>query len=136
MKKLTLFVAASAACVFVLTACSGSVPEVTAETPYVSALQPLNNPNIQSLPAPDGRTPCGVFDLATSGPQSGWGFKTADLTSWPDCQSHAPSLEILCLNGDAQWVVPAFEDLSVSTDGLQLSWTSKQDGVCGFFATQ
>lgn len=140
MNKLNLFFAASMVSLFLLAACGSKaevpgVPEAPAESEYVSALQPLNNPDLLTLPAADGRTACGVFDLATGNPPTGWGLKTAALASWPACASHSPNLEVLCLNGDAQWVSPTIDDLTVSADGSQLSWTSQQDGICGLFAT-
>jgi len=137
MNKPVFYFAACFVSVVLLTACGGQSQQPAAEpvgAVYVSAVQPLNNPDLLTLAAPDGRTACGVFDLATSNPPTGWGFKTADLTLWPACQSQAASLEILCLNGEAQWVTPTFEGLTLDPTGSELSWTSQQEGICGFFA--
>jgi hypothetical protein len=135
MNKLNLFFAVSIVGGLLLSACGGqSAPQAEpGSTEYSGAVQPLNNPDLLLLAAPDGRTSCGVFDLATSNPPTGWGDKTADLALWPACQGQAANLELLCLNGEAQWVRPAFEDVAAHLDKQQITWTSQQEGICGFF---
>ena len=137
MNKFTFTFAASIMGILLLAACGAKVDPTPAApaAPVVSnEVQPLNNPGLLELPTADGRTPCGVFDLITPGTTTGWGPKTADLTQWPACTGSIPPFEILCLDGNAQWVTPALTDLALDPTGSQVSWTSEQEGTCGFFA--
>lgn|SRR5574341_123950 len=138
MRRITgLAVLLTLAALLAMTGCSGGGGDQSQDAPaYDPAVRPYAGDAADVLldtPAADGRLPCGLFDLANPGQTTGWGDKAAFLPDWPDCPQDGNQIEMLCLDANAAWIEPQFGDVAVRPDGLQITWFSQQDGICGFF---
>ena len=99
------------------------------DAPYtgIYLLSPLDAESYQKITADDGRTACGVFDV------NGWGRKYIGTADFPNCDPFAT--QILCLNGEGVWTADNVHDVVVNEYGVEVDFTSTQDGICGFFPT-
>jgi len=70
----------------------------------------------------DGSQACGVFDV------QGWGAKTVDLTSYPNCTGE---VSVVCLDGEGAWTDTNVHNFS--QEGSVVQWFSSQEGTCAFF---
>lgn len=74
------------------------------------------------VPNADSLTPCGVFDV------QGWGDKITTLADFPACSG---PVTVMCLDGEGNWTDSTIHNLE--QDGDVVTFTSGQDGTCGFF---
>ena len=125
MKRLIIVMTLTLAVSLVLAACGGGggAPSEAPYDPQVTSLTGADLENVSGIANSAGVKPCGVFDV------KGFGEKQADIVNFPNCT--AAAYDVLCLNGQAQWVGDNIKD--VRFDSARVSFTSEQEGFCGLF---
>jgi hypothetical protein len=104
---------------------SHASPSKEKEPPYtgIFLLSSAEQAPYLSVPAVDGATACGVFDV------NGWGRKYVGLGDFPGCT--AP-VTVMCFDGAGEWTGDTVGNV-VMQGHYEVDFTSSQHGKCGLF---
>ncbi len=105
----------------------GGEPPTPTYNPFVIPL-PADRPEME-VETDDGTLPCGIA-------QVDWGFRVFVMNDYPACKEFFPDLTVYCLDAEAHWTDQAIENVRVSRRDNNVTFDSRQEGICGLFPTE